>query len=377
MSRNVLFIRSDVKLAGPARLMLSSACALRDAGVNVTFATGGGAMVEQIEGSGFRHITIPELRLEGRSLGRTAKSALQLLRLCLKHRFAVVHSFNLHAGISAFPGAKLTCAELFNTVLGNGKERLLAKVPIKLVAVSNSVRDKLISCGVPAKRIEVIYNATLDSRFLAASASELDQILDKRALITPITFVSVAMFTGGKGHAEIVEAAHIYRKAEHAPEIKIKLVGDGRCMEEIKAQVASYGMADVFEFVGASNSVEAHLDTSHVFIHLAEMETFGMVLAEAGARGLPCIASNVGGIPEVVLDGQSGILVDRNDAAHVADCMAMLAGSREMRDRLGRAGAARARALFSQHKMGQDLLALYGFGDPSPKPTEKNRQPQP
>lgn len=357
----VLFLRSDVKLAGPGLLMLSSALALRDAGVEVTFATGGGELAGRIEQDGFNHLVVPELRLENRSAVSTAKAALKLAGLCLKRRFDAVHAFNAHAALAAFAGASLSGARVFDTVLGNGKEGLLRWMHFHLIAVSGSVKNALTNFGIPEKKIRIIYNATLDDRFLIHDEAELRQLALYRASLRPITFVSVAMFTGQKGHRQIVDAAERYNQAGYPEKIRIKFIGAGPEMEAIQALVRGKALNAQFEFAGSSSEVHKHLNDAHAFIHLAEMETFGIALAEAGARGLPCIASNVGGIPEVVIDGITGFLVDRDAAADVAQRMADLASSEALRLKFGAAGATRCKAMFARESMARDLIELYGF----------------
>ena len=358
---HVLFLRSDVKLAGPGFLMLSSASALRDAGVDVTFATGGGALVSRIEREGFRHLTLPELRLENRSLISTANAAVKIALLCMKSRFDVIHAFNAHAALSASAGGRLTGARVFNTVLGNGKEGLLKRMPFQLVAVSKSVKAVLVASGIPEKRIRVIYNATLDDHFLIREGAEFEALSASRAKLRPITFISVAMFTGQKGHRQVVEAVERYNEAGYPEKIRVRFIGAGPELEAIQALVRDKALEDQFEFAGTSSEVYAQLNEAHVFIHLAEMETFGIALAEAGARGLPCIASNVGGIPEVVVDGETGLLVDRDASRDVAKRMADLASSESLRREFGAAAAARCLAMFARESMARDLIDLYGF----------------
>lgn len=361
MSNSILFLRSDVKLAGPGRLMLSSAEALRDAGAEVIFTTGGGAMVETIKSRGFQHIEMPELRVENRSVVSSIRAASKLVMIARRLGVTVIHSYNAHAGLAAIPAARLTGARLVNTVLGNGKETLLRRLPFPLIAVSQSVKDKLMAFGVPAKRIHVVYNSTLDDRFILKGPDAFAELVARRAAITPITFVSVAIITGHKGHREIIEATRAYARRGKGPAIRVVLVGDGPEANNMKQLVASYGLEGMFDFVGASHEVEQHLADAHVFIHLPEAETFGMVLAEANGLGLSCVAANIGGIPEVIVDGETGFLVDRENVEDVAARMEELAVSGELRNRMGHAGSMRAAKMFGRERIARDLARIYGL----------------
>lgn len=359
MPLSVLFVRSDVKLAGPGRLMLSSAVSLQKAGFDVVFATSGGALVPEIENAGFKHITLPGLEIGKRSIMGMLRTAWALQRLVRKESIDVIHSFNAQAGLVSVPAAWLNRLKIFNTVLGNGREKMLRYMPFKLIAVSQSVSDKLQEFGVPADKIRIIYNSTLDDHFILPDRAAFDHLEKTRANITPFTFISVAMITGRKGHAEILDALAAYQARSDALPVRMLLVGDGPKRQEIEDYAAHLNLTDSVCFEGSSSQVARYLDRSHTFIHLSETETFGIVIAEANARGLPVIAANVGGIPEVLSDGVTGILVDRSDPNDVAAAMARLMNDRNLVSQFGWAGAERAPHLFSKDRMTQDLLSLY------------------
>ena len=97
------------------------------------------------------------------------------------------------------------------------------------------------------------------------------------------------------------------------------------------------------------------------FIHLPKTETFGIVLAEAMARSLPVVTVRVGGVPEVVSDGQTGIIVDsRDNSDGLIRAVEQLIADPAARQRLGEAGRARALGKFSIEALRRDLEATYG-----------------
>lgn len=348
-----------MKNAGPSHLMLSSAEALRDIGYEVTFVSSGGPMVSSIENQGFEHIVIQGLDTEGRTLLGTVKASLRVLRLCRARRFSVVHAFNTHAALTALFPSRIIGAKLFNTVLGYGKERWLRYMPFHHVAVSKFVMDKLLECGVSKKRISVIYNSTLDDRFLVSDVLTLSALNRERSNLDVFTLVSVAIMIGDKGQDKVMESVKRYKELPGSQPIKVVFVGDGPKESELKAYALHLGLQKECEFVGLSQTVEQYLDASNCFIHLAGSETFGIVLAEAGARGLPVIASNVGGIPEVVIEGETGFLVDRDDITSVAYKIRQLAENSTLREELGKNGVQRSVTMFSRQVMGQELKRLY------------------
>jgi glycosyltransferase involved in cell wall biosynthesis len=359
MSQPVLFIRSDVKLAGPGRLMLSSALALRSVGIDVIFVSSGGALVPEIKKNGFKHETLPALAVGQRSVSGMLRTAWQLQKIVRRHKVSVIHSFNAQAGLMAVPARIIGRTRQFNTVLGNGREKILRFMPFKLIAVSKSVSEKLKEFGVPASKIKIIYNSTLDDRYLITDRAEFDKMQERRASLSPFNLISVAIATGQKGHAEILDALAAYLRRDDATDIRVTFVGDGPKLASIENYAADLGLTDHVAFVGASYQVAEYLDQAHCFIHLAEMETFGIVVAEANARGLPVIAANVGGIPEVLVDQQTGLLVNRSNPAEVAEAISTFVKDNEKMIQFGWAGAQRAARMFSQAKMADDLIETY------------------
>lgn len=359
MQPRVLFVRSDVKLAGPGKLMLASALALRDAGAEVIIASSGGAMVAEIEAAGIRHVTLPDLQIGRRTLPGSIKTSWQLLRIVRRERIDVVHTYNALAGLVSLPACVLGRARLFNTVLGYGREKLLKYAPFRLIAVSRFVSRQLQEAGVPASKIQVVYNSTLDERYLLSDRQAFDALQEQRKRISPFTFVSVAMFAAHKGHAEILDATAAYRQRDGTNPIRVILIGDGPSRKEQQARAEVLGVSDIVHFEGASDKVAEHMNRAHAFIHLAAFETFGIVIAEASARGLPVVASDVGGIPEVMDNGKTGILVNQENSHEVADAMILLTSDPVICGEYGWAGAQRARDKFSRQQMARDLLSLY------------------
>ena len=351
----VLLIRSDMKLAGPAKLMHAYAAALRERGHEIVVVSGGGAYVPTLVADGFRHHEIPDLQVQARRPLSMLATVAAIRRLLRRHRIEVVNSFNAHAGwMAAFADPFNRCRH-FNTVLGTGKERANRLLPGRIFAVSESVRGRLIEAGVASAKISVVHNATLEPRFFAppAPASAPADQADR-----PVRLISVAMFTGQKGH-ELVLPLVAALCHDRGRNVELTLVGDGVTRRQCEQQARDLGIADRVTFTGALPDVVPHLDGADIFVHLPEFETFGIVLAEAMARGLPVLSVKVGGIPEVVEDGRTGLLVDRSDPAGQLDAADRLVGDKALRLSFGTRGRDRARALFSLERLGETLDRLY------------------
>lgn len=352
---NILLIRSDVGLAGPAKLMHAYARAIRRAGHDVLVASGGGEYAIELEKDGFRHVTLDGLRIRSRNPFLAPISIARIAALLRREKITVVNSFNAHAGILAHLADPLRTAKHFNTVLGTGKEwanRLLAN-PIlsgRIIAVSKDVRQRLAEAHVPLKRISVVYNSTLTERWLSEPP--------RRSKTSSIRICGIAMFTGNKGHEFIVPL--VARLRERGHDVSATLVGDGPSRASCEQMAAELGVADHVAFTGALRDVVPSLDASDVFVHLPRTETFGIVLTEAMARSLPVVTVDVGGIPEVVRDGETAFVVKRReDADALVDAVERLIDNPDRRTMMGLAGRKRAEQMFALDTLRRDLEGTY------------------
>jgi len=147
-------------------------------------------------------------------------------------------------------------------------------------------------------------------------------------------------------------------------------VGGGAFSEKLKEEAARLGLSERIEWRGArpQPDVLVAYREADLFVLAAKIAGDGdrdglpNVLVEAQSQGLPCIATTVSGIPELIEDGRTGLLVPPGDPGSLAAALARLIGDRELRRELGAAGAARVRTAFDM-ETGIDTLAMR-FGLP-------------
>jgi phosphatidyl-myo-inositol dimannoside synthase len=154
-----------------------------------------------------------------------------------------------------------------------------------------------------------------------------------------------------KGHDTLVRALPLVLSS--VPDARWVVVGDGRLRPWLEQLARAHGIEASISFRGqvADAERDTWLDSAHVFAMPSRVpaggggEGFGIVFLEAGGHGLPVVAGNVGGARDAVLDGATGLLVDPTDHVAVAAAITELLLDRSRAEALGRAGAARARAL--------------------------------
>lgn len=135
----------------------------------------------------------------------------------------------------------------------------------------------------------------------------------------PPTIVSVGNLRPEKGHLTLVDA--FARVKEALPAAHLVLVGDGPLRDSIQTRAAELGITSSVELAGFVSNVWPYLSRANVFALASRYETLGVAAQEAMAAGLPVVATNVGGLPEVVQDGKNGLLVPPEDPTAMADAL--------------------------------------------------------
>ncbi len=234
--------------------------------------------------------------------------------------------------------------------------RVLTRRADASIAVSSHARRQAIVLGGAAERVHVV---------LPGVDFPPGPVPRRSSSRTAPTIVTVARLEDRyKGFDVMMRAMPLIR--ERSPDARWVVVGEGSLRSELEALARAEGVADWVTFTGsvADEARDAWLDKSDVFVMPSRLvpgslggEGFGIVYLEAGAHGLPCVAANVGGSTDAVLDGETGLLVDPTSHTAVADAIVTLLLDHELRSRLGEAGRAYAKRL-SWGRMAEEVDAL-------------------
>ena len=177
-----------------------------------------------------------------------------------------------------------------------------------VTAVSESLKQDTIDLIDPNKEIRVIYNFIDEETYVPVEAGTLKSELGIRE--NEKVIIHISNFRDVKNIPDIVKSFHEITKTVDA---KLLLVGEGPEKENIIKIVDDLKLQDKVIFTGKRNDMSELLAISDVMFHLSKKEAFGLVLLEALACGVPSIATNVGGIPEVIEDGVNGFIVPYGD----------------------------------------------------------------
>jgi glycosyltransferase involved in cell wall biosynthesis len=172
-----------------------------------------------------------------------------------------------------------------------------------------------------------------------------------------VVAVSFARLSPEKDVANLLQAVALI--APSAPEFRLEIAGDGPCREELQTLAANLKLNERVRFLGEVRDIAGLLGRASMFVLPSQSEGISLTILEAMARGLPVLATRVGGNPEVVLNGASGLLVTPRDPAELAQGLVQLWCNADTAARMGLAGRRRVEALFDIRRMVADYEALY------------------
>jgi glycosyltransferase involved in cell wall biosynthesis len=171
--------------------------------------------------------------------------------------------------------------------------------------------------------------------------------------------VAVAELHPSKGLDVLIEAAALLRDEAPSLPFGVVVLGDGEKRAELSLAIAERELGGRVALAGFVPDAPSYLAAFDIFAMPSRTEALPLALLEAGAAGLPCVASRVGGIPEVIDDGASGLLVEPEDVGQLAAALRRLAEDPSLRASLGATLAQTVRAGFSRSGMSTATVDLY------------------
>jgi glycosyltransferase involved in cell wall biosynthesis len=160
-----------------------------------------------------------------------------------------------------------------------------------------------------------------------------------------------------KGIVHLLRAISTLR--EDFPDLRLEIVGDGPERTDLQKQIIALGLADIVRFLGWLPEVNSAMAGWQIFVQPSLEEGLPVALLEAMAAGLPVIASDVGGIPEIIEEGVTGTLVAPGDPIALSESLREMLLNVELRQRLGDAARLRIRQHFSPEAMVRQISEVY------------------
>jgi len=364
-------------LGGAQENALLTCEGLASRGHEVTLATGPaigpeGELMSRAEAGGYRVEIIDHMRRQINPW-RDWRTYRRLLELLSELRPDVMHSHSSKAGILARKAAaKVGGMRIVHTIHGLPYHPYQAWLPNRLyialekraarrsdaiVSVADAMTSQALAAGVGRpEQYTTIYSGMEVESFLARPplADELRarmKLPDGTVLVTQVSRLAEL-----KGHEFLLAAARLIEQSN----VHFCLVGDGRLRRDIEADIARLGLAERFHLTGLlpPERIPAVMHASDIVVHCSLREGLARTIPQAMLAGRPVVSFDVDGAREVV-DSQTGILLPPKDVEGLRLAIETLAGSAELRNRLGAAGRRRCKEMFDHNRMVERIEQLY------------------
>lgn len=292
--------------------------------------------------------------IQGFRRAATARQLLAFARWCRARQIAVLHTCEVYSNIFGLPGGALASVPVrigsrrgFIETKGLQRlQRLAYAAAHRVVANSRAAAERLRVEGVPASKVEVIPNGVDPLLFPPRDYSA-----------RPRRIAVVACLREEKRIDVLIAAAPTI--LARYPDAEFLIAGDGTCRDQLVAQARAAGVLDRFSFLGHRDDVPAVLAQADLFVLPSRSEAFPNSIIEAMAAGLPVVATDVGGIPELVADGWTGRLVPPGDHAALGGAILDLLDTPERAEEFGRAGRLKIERTYSFDRMVDQFETLY------------------
>ena len=292
-------------------------------------------------------------------------AAWRLSRLIKQLRPDIVHAHDPH-GVAMAAMALSMSTQLVKPPLvaarrvdfrlrGNTLSRWKYRQVDLFICASEAIRKLLIAEGVPAERAVTVHEGIDLGRADAAPRAKLHEELwlPHHAPLVG----NVAALVPHKGQRHLIEAAALV--VRQVPDARFVIAGEGELRPALERAIREHRLEKHVLLAGFRPDVLSLHKAFDIFVMSSVTEGLGTSLLDAMACGTPIVATTAGGIPEVVVEGQTGFLVAPRDHEAMAGALVKLLKDEDLRQRMGNAGLVRARRKFSAERMVQETLRVY------------------
>lgn len=340
--RSILHVlnTADVRGTGIAKIVRTIATRLRDHfHFAVWFVYEDGPLVQWLRENGIDAKFVPVM--PGR---KNLRGPLNLWSACRSEPYDLVHHHSADTRVRWILRAGMRAPILLH--LHGRAVETDAPVPTQF---STRYADRVITvshavAAFTPSTSEVIYTG-------------VDQSLNGANVLRHVVIGTACRFVPLKGVDRLLRAFALARGKR--PDLVLEIAGDGPARDDLRVLANELGVADSVTFLGWQQDVRAAMRRWSIYVHPSLEEGLGLSIIEAMAEGLPTIATRVGGIPEVVRDGETGWLVSAGDERAIAERLIELASDDAIRKRMGETARAYAEQRFSSEQFVRGVERIY------------------
>ncbi|MBT4139900.1 MAG: glycosyltransferase family 4 protein [Candidatus Latescibacteria bacterium] len=318
-------------------------------------------LTQEVIDSGLPLIQVPSMRRSPHPL-RDFEALRHLIRIMQKGNYDIVHTHTSKAGFLGRVAAKYCKISTVihsphGTILEGYFSSLITQVYVYLERITAPIA-KCIIC-LTTREIDQYLDAKIGRREqythifngidigAFSTVTQTRQDVRQSLGISPesVVCITVGRLVPVKGQSDLIDALPMV--LEKHPDTHLLIVGEGELRDPLVQQTQHLNLENHVHFLGWRNDIPNLLGASDIFALPSLNEGLGLVLIEAMAQHLPNIATQVGGVPEVVLQGETGLLVPAQSASKMAEALKDLIANPTKRKEMGEAGYQRALEHFS------------------------------
>lgn len=360
---NILILSTHFNAGGITSYILTLAKGFSLQGHRVYVATSGGEMVDELTSCGAEHINV-DIRTKSELSPKIYFSLGKFARLIREKNIDVIHAQTRVTQLAAALLSRMTGRAYLSTCHGFFKNRLARKIfPCwgeRVIAISGAVRNHLINdFGVDAKKVVVIPHGLDLSGFHVAEETLKEKIRCEFGLDGHNIVGIIARLSEVKGHDVLIAA--MKKVVQRVPDVRLLIMGKGRREGALQKMVRELGLEGHVRFystVGTSQMI-AFLAMMDVFVMPSRQEGLGLSVMEAQAMGLPVVGSRVGGIPSLIEDGQTGLLISPGDVEGLSRAIIELLTDKPKARQIGLAARKFAEDHLNAERMISETLEVY------------------
>jgi glycosyltransferase involved in cell wall biosynthesis len=228
----------------------------------------------------------------------------------------------------------------------------------RVMTVCRPFADHLERLGVDRKKIAILHNSV--KPFVPPPEADVQRVRRELALNTgEAVILSVGRLSQEKGHADLLRTAAALRAMAEAPQFRIVIVGDGPERGPLSRLAAQLGVQDAVTLTGFQRDTKPYYALANVVGVPSHSEGSPNVVLEAMAAGLPIVATAVGGVPEILVEGVTGLMVPPRNSEAMAAAILRILLDRGLSQRLGAAAKARAETAHTPEAYRRSLVSFY------------------
>lgn len=323
--RIVHLLNHSRRANGHVEVAVDLACEQARHGHEVTLAAGPGGFTECLCGNGVRFVELTQR-------AGAVLSLFEMIATLRRLRPEIVHAHMVMSAMGARAAKPLSGFALITTVHNSfDRQSRLMGVGDLVIAVSHAVRLEMIGKGIAAEKLRVVHNGTING-------SRRPPLPCQTMALQHPAIITVAGLHPRKGIDTLIQAFTKLRETGSVAHLYIVGVGPDRT--KLEQLAASSGHADDIHFLGYLSDPRAAIAGADIFVLASLHEPCGLALIEARQMACACIATDVGGNPEILESGKAGLLIPPGNSDSLTDAMRSLIGDKSLHRTMRRAARA-------------------------------------